>query len=75
MTELTTLESLKGALMWLRLLCEELDVEPAETRLNFSALHGSTGARRDVATISLAENLAIYDAAIAREAKLSEASQ
>lgn len=58
------LEALKGACMWLRLLCDEADLDPDECVVRFTA--NSSAGRKEVAAISLTQALERYDAAIAK---------
>jgi hypothetical protein len=60
------LEAAKGAVMWLRLLCDAEGIEPEDTRVNFNAVNRGGGGNRQLGSTSLAECLALYDAAIAK---------
>lgn len=62
---LTLAQALKSAIWWIETLCEELDVEPAETAVNVSAVKDGETSRR-LATQTLAEALTNYKGAIER---------
>lgn len=52
------LEALRASDMWLRLLIEEMEIDPEETALEVDAVNASNNQRRPLARPTLAERLA-----------------
>ena len=55
---------LRGALRWLHILIEEMDIDPMETCVRVNAVNYQTDEKREIAVVCLGEAMERYRASV-----------